>query len=57
MAEASIKTPDQINSIKLIKGQKDSYGWEIKAYGNDFDELMKQIENTNKALKISYGSK
>lgn len=48
---------DQISSIKLIKGQKNNYGWEIKVYNNDLDAAIRIIENVNSALKIKYEPK
>lgn len=54
MVEMDVRTAEQQNSIKLIKGQKDSYGWEIKVYGGNMESMLKTIDTTNSALKINY---
>jgi len=52
-----IKVQEQQNSIKLMKGQKDSYGWEIKVYGRDMDSLVNELEDIDTDLKIKFGKK
>ena len=37
--------------VKLIKCQKDSYGWEISCAGSDFNEIIEQIKTTDGLLK------
>ena len=43
--------------IKLIKGQKDSYGWEISISGESFEEILPKLNTANAMLKIEYGNK
>ena len=43
-------------SIKLIKGQKDSYGWEVKVYGRDMDKNLEQLNYVNDRLKEQYSN-
>ena len=37
--------------VKLIKGQKDSYGWEISCSGAEFKDIIEQIKEADKLLK------
>ena len=41
--------------IKLAKGQKDSYGWEISVSGNNFSDMLSQIRDADQKLKAEYG--
>ena len=41
--------------IKLIKGQRDNYGWEIKMYGDNPEEIVAKIKDTDKRLKEEFG--
>jgi len=43
-----------LNSIKLIRGQRGSYGWEIKLVGKDEKEIMKKLTMVDKELKQAY---
>jgi hypothetical protein len=45
---------EQAPSVKLIKGQKDSYGWEIKIYGKNMDAVLKQVNEVNEKLLAQY---
>jgi hypothetical protein len=45
---------EQAPSVKLIKGQKDSYGWEIKVYGKNMDAVLKQVNEVNEKLLAQY---
>ena len=45
-----IKQIESTNSIKLIKGQKGNYGWEIKIYNNDSDKLISELKKLNSTL-------
>ena len=47
------KTLDPIK-VKLIKGQKDTYGFEISVQGNNRDEILAEIASINNALRASY---
>ena len=46
---------EQAPSIKLIKGQKDTYGWEVKASGIDTKRILEQIKEVNDMLLGEYG--
>ena len=43
--------------IKLAKGQKDSYGWEISCSGDLLPEILSQIRAADAALKAEYGGR
>ena len=45
---------EQLPSIKLIRGQKNSYGWEIKAYGKDMEKVLGQLKQVNDELLKQY---
>jgi len=45
---------EKLVSIKLIKGQKDTYGWEIKAEAKTVDEAVKQTQYADAILKKIY---
>ena len=45
------KNVEQRSSMKLIKGQKDSYGWEIKCYNEDLDIARQQIVKQDQELR------
>lgn len=49
-----VNIQEQIPSIKLIKGQKDSYGWEIKLFGKDTDKVLGQLKQVNDKLLQQY---
>lgn len=49
-----VNIQEQIPSIKLIKGQKDSYGWEIKVFGKDMDKVLEQLKLVNDKLLQEY---
>jgi hypothetical protein len=36
--------------IKLIKGQKDAYGWEITVYGTDTDAIIRKLKETHEKM-------
>jgi len=42
--------------IKLIKGQKNSYGWEISCNGADFKDILTKIDEADAILKEHYGT-
>jgi hypothetical protein len=42
--------------IKLVKGQKDSYGWEISCAGASLPEILTQIRAADAALKAEWGT-
>lgn len=49
-----INIQEQLPSIKLIRGQKNSYGWEIKAYGKDINKVLEQLKQVNDRLVEQY---
>lgn len=56
------ETNEQKSSVKIIKGQKNSYGWEIKAYckeeSKDGDiEALYRIKLIDEKLRKEYGDK
>jgi len=53
MMEVNIQ--EQTPSIKLVKGQKDSYGWEIKLFGKDTDRVLQDLKQVNDKLSEEYG--
>lgn len=53
MEEVLHKTADPIK-VKLIKGQKDAYGWEISVQGNNPDEILGQVDALDKKLRIGW---
>lgn len=53
--EASIIHESGISSVKLSKSQKNTYGWEIKVYGDNVHDIIDQIESANKIMLKTYG--
>jgi len=45
---------EQTPSIKLIRGQKNSYGFEIKVFGKDMDKVLEQLKQINDRLVEQY---
>lgn len=65
MAEVTVieaKTVEHIHrnaeplKIKLVKGQKDSYGWEISCSGASLPEILTQLQAADAALKKQWGA-
>ena len=48
---------EQTPSVKLIRGQKGSYGFEIKIFGNDRAKLLKELRKVHDALVRVYCDK
>ena len=44
----------QENAIKLTRGQKGSYAWEIKIAGDNEDEILKRIKETDFKMKEDF---
>lgn len=42
-------------TVKLERGQRGSYGWEIKVLGEDKEFVLKQIAEIDKELRNNYG--
>ena len=49
-----ININEQTPSIKLIRGQKNSYGFEIKIFGKDMDKVLEQLKQVNNRLVEEY---
>lgn len=49
-----ISINEQTPSVKLIRGQKNSYGFEIKVYGQDMDKVLEQLKQVNDRLVEQY---
>lgn len=49
-----INIQEQVPSIKLIKGQKDNYGWEIKVFGKDTEKVLEELKQVNDKLLQEY---
>ncbi|MBU1209076.1 MAG: hypothetical protein KKH04_19485 [Proteobacteria bacterium] len=45
---------EQTPSIKLVKGQKDAYGWEIKLFGKDIPKVLEELKQVNDRLLQEY---
>jgi len=41
-------------SITLTKGQRDSYGWEIKVQGEDISSVLQKIHAVDSELRARY---
>ncbi len=49
-----VNIQEQLPSIKLIRGQKNSYGFEIKIFGRDMDKVLEQLQYVNDKLVEQY---
>jgi len=47
------KTADPVK-VKLIKGQKESYGWEISIQGNTIGNILAEVGQIDEQLRKSY---
>ena len=56
MEEVLHKTADPIK-VKLIKGQKDTYGWEISVQGKDPIDIEQEIALIDSGLREKYQTK
>lgn len=41
-------------SIKLNVGMKGDFGWEIKLYGEDINEILESLEQTNSKMSKKF---
>jgi len=48
---------EQKSSFKLTRGQKGTYGWEIKIYSDTIDEIIKNTIILNDWALKTYGEK
>ena len=53
MEEVLHKTADPIK-VKLIKGQRESYGWEISVQGSERVDLIGEIIHIDQLLRGNY---
>ena len=56
MEEIIHKNADPIK-VKLIKGQKESYGWEISIQGADNLAIMQEVQLLDAKLRKEYAPK
>jgi len=42
------------NSIKIIRGQRGNYGWEIKILDEDENKIFERIKKINKSLEEEF---
>lgn len=47
MTEETITWEKPLYSLKLIRGQRGEYGWEIKITGADLAQIKQEIQDTN----------
>ena len=40
--------------IKLVKGQRDAYGWEITIYGTDMNTIIEELKGVDEKMKDSF---
>lgn len=50
----TIKIAQELNYVKLIRGQKGNFGWEIKIVGVDEKDIKKRLDVLNKEMIKSY---
>jgi len=54
MEKESLSQKQDLNSIKLIRGQRGSYGFEIKLVGEDEKEIIKKLKDVDEELVKTY---
>ena len=54
MESEKLSPTKDLNSIKLIRGQRGTYGFEIKLVGEDVDEITKKLRLVNEELVKTY---
>ena len=47
--------PDKLSSVKLVRGQKGAYGWEIKVYDDNPHIAYEKCESINLLMESLYG--
>lgn len=52
--DEKLSPKQDLNSIKLIRGQRGSYGWEIKLVGEDEKEIIKKLKLVDEELNKIY---
>jgi len=48
---------EQKEKIKLIRGQRGSYGWEITIHIDEDDNSVERLKKLDKTLKETFGGK
>ena len=56
MEGETLSPTKDLNSIKLIRGQRGSYGFEIKLVGEDVDAIVKKLKLVNEELVKTYSN-
>ena len=57
MMETETLSPTKdLNTIKLIRGQRGTYGFEIKLVGEDVDAIVKKLKLVNDELVNTYSN-
>jgi len=54
MESENLSPKQDLNSIKLIRGQRGNYGYEIKLVGQDEKEILKKLKDVDAELKKTY---
>lgn len=54
METENLSPTKDLNSIKLIRGQKGGYGFMIKLVGEDEQEILKRLKLVNDELVKTY---
>jgi len=54
MEETKISEKRDLNSIKLIRGQRGGYGFEIKLVSEGVDDILKDLKTVNDELVKTY---
>ncbi len=44
----------ELNSIKLIRGQRGNYGWEVKLVGEDEKEIVGRLKDVDEELSKTH---
>ena len=52
--EETINNVKDCHSVKLIRGQRGSYGWEIKIVGDNINKIIENLVKTNIELNSLY---
>ena len=56
MDKQKLSPTRELNTIKLTKGQRGSFGWEIKLVGDDEKDILKRLDKVNKEMIESYNN-
>lgn len=40
--------------VKLVKGQKDTFGWEITVYGTNMDTIIRELKETHEKMTQTF---